>query len=61
MIDWSDLILVMEKSHKTHLLEHFDNIPELINLDIPDDYQFMDSDLIEILKLKTQGLIDGQD
>ena len=53
MISWADLIFVMEKNHKQRIKELYDaslNNIEIIVLDIADDYQFMDPELIEILK-----------
>jgi predicted protein tyrosine phosphatase len=53
MIEWADLIFVMEKRHRQILEERFDNRhkEKMIVLDIADDYQYMDNELIEILKL----------
>lgn len=53
LIDWADKIFVMEKRHKQRLMENFrDDIlsKEIIVLDIPDEYQYMDEELIDILK-----------
>ncbi|WP_123043627.1 low molecular weight protein tyrosine phosphatase family protein [Cohnella candidum] len=53
LIGWSDLIFVMEKKHVRRLKEKFSNqlhSKQIICLDIPDDYRFMDKELIEILK-----------
>ncbi len=51
-IGWADLIFVMEKKHVRRLQEKFrdslDN-KKIVCLNIPDDYQFMDRELIEIL------------
>lgn len=52
-IDWADKIFVMEKRHRERLEELFGDaleVKELIVLDIPDEYQYMDEDLIENLK-----------
>ncbi|WP_341226997.1 protein tyrosine phosphatase [uncultured Arcticibacterium sp.] len=49
---WADLIFVMEKKHKQRLQTKFyEEISgkEVINLDILDDYKFMDEELVEIL------------
>ncbi len=54
MVLWADLIFVMEKKHKTRLVEKFPNATsskEIIILDIPDEYQYMDSELVETLPL----------
>lgn len=51
MIDWADALFVMERKHRDIIKERF-NISDqpLIVLEIPDDYQFGDPELIEILK-----------
>ena len=50
---WAELIFVMENKHKKRIVELYrDDLieKEIIVLDIPDDYQYMDKELIEILK-----------
>ena len=52
-IAWANMIFVMEHKHKTWIKEKFHKEllhKKIIVLDIPDDYQYMDEDLIEILK-----------
>ncbi|MDF1798676.1 MAG: phosphotyrosine protein phosphatase [Planctomycetota bacterium] len=59
-IRWADLILVMEPKHKQRLLADYPGemkFQELHVLDIPDDYQFMDPELVELLKATVQPLI----
>lgn len=51
-IGWADLIFVMEKKHVRRLQERFGDIfsqKKIVCLNIPDDYQFMDDELIKIL------------
>ena len=53
-IEWADLILVMENDHKQKikkLYSHLD-IPTIKTLNIPDEYEYMDEELIEILTEK---------
>ena len=53
-IAWADKIFVMEQKHKSRLLAQFPRslqYKEMIVLDIPDDYRYMDEELIEILKV----------
>lgn len=55
MIQWADLIFVMEKKHKQRMAENFpEEIPgkKIIVLEIPDEYGFMDQELIEEIKTK---------
>ncbi|MFC5702601.1 low molecular weight protein tyrosine phosphatase family protein [Cohnella faecalis] len=60
-IGWSDLIFVMEKKHTRRLREKFSDKlrgKQIVCLDIPDDYKFMDEDLIEILKSRVSDYIE---
>ena len=53
LLGWADVIFVMERKHADYLREKF---PDAIagkpvhNLRIPDDFEFMDEDLIAMLK-----------
>ena len=51
-IEWADIIFVMEKKHKQILTERFSGAREreIIVLDIEDNYQYMDEELIDLLK-----------
>lgn len=56
--DWANVIFVMEAEHKTRLRQSFqseltDTVVEC--LDIPDDYQFMDPELVELLTDRING------
>jgi len=53
-IVWADLIAVIEYKHQQALQEKFSKQLKhktVIVLDIPDDYHYMDEELIEIIKL----------
>jgi predicted protein tyrosine phosphatase len=53
LLAWADLIFVMEKRHRAQLRERFlSEIQEknIIVLDIPDEYEYMDEELIELLE-----------
>ena len=61
LIDWSELIFVMEKRHKEILRDRFDQLlddKQVIVLDISDDYQYMDDELINLLKLSVRPYVD---
>lgn len=49
---WADLVLVMEPKYAARIRFQFpsESIPAMRCLDIPDDYEFMDAELIELLK-----------
>ncbi len=61
LIIWADLIFVMEKQHKDRLMEKFEfesEEKEILILDIPDEYKFMDPELIEEIKAGVDHVID---
>lgn len=63
-IGWADIIFVMEKKHVRRLREKFNESidgKKVTNLDIPDDYIYMDEQLIEILKSRVSQYIDVPD
>ena len=54
-IGWADIIFLMEKSHLNRLRRKFPDVLEgkrTITLLIPDDYEFMQSELIDELRTK---------
>jgi len=60
MIDWADVIFVMERKHRRILEQNF---PEstadkpVIILDIEDNYQFNDPELVDMLKASLQDYL----
>ena len=55
LIDWASLIVVMEKSHMNKLRKKFyTNLfgKRIVCLNIPDDYDYMDEELMQLLKGK---------
>ena len=54
-IDWADILFVMEKRHQKLLNSRFGRQlknKKLVCLRIPDDYEFMAPELIELLQLR---------
>lgn len=52
IIDWADVIFVMENKHRNILRQRFNFTDQsIIILDIADDYQFGDAELIDILRV----------
>ena len=52
LIEWADMILVMEPHHRTKLVRQFGKLirgKRMACLGIPDDYGYMDADLIQLL------------
>lgn len=59
-IDWADIIFAMEQKHKQQLLAYFRRPmlhKALYVLDIPDDYRYMDQELVERLQYSVTALI----
>lgn len=55
LLAWADTVFVMEKAHRNRLSAKFKRDLDgkrVICLDIPDDYAYMDPDLIRLLKQK---------
>ena len=53
LIEWANIILVMERSHRNKVSKKFRaqlKGKRLVVLEIPDDYDYMDPILIKILK-----------
>jgi predicted protein tyrosine phosphatase len=58
MIDWADVIFLMERKHLNILRQRFDLSDQtLVVLDIVDEYQFGDAELISILKTNLAGYL----
>lgn len=57
---WADLVCVMEHKHKQRICATFPRLVQfkkIVVLDIPDDYQYMDAELIELLQQSIPPLI----
>jgi predicted protein tyrosine phosphatase len=57
---WADLIFVMEEKHKSRLVAQFTGLAagkRIHVLDIPDDYQYMDPELVQELKEAVEPLL----
>ncbi|MDP1588344.1 MAG: phosphotyrosine protein phosphatase [Prosthecobacter sp.] len=54
-VEWADLILVMEKAHRNRLSRKFGHLlsgKRVAVLNIPDEFDFMDPELINLLKAR---------
>lgn len=58
---WADVVFVMEREHKVWLTTRFEGLPQprIEVLDIPDDYECMDPELQEMLRLMLGPEIDA--
>jgi len=66
-LEWADVAFVMEREHKATLRTRFSHLelPPIDVLDIPDDFEFMDPGLQEMLRLTLEPelvvLIDARE
>ncbi|MCM3631555.1 protein tyrosine phosphatase [Paenibacillus glycanilyticus] len=63
-VGWADVIFVMEKKHLRRLQAKFASEligKRIICLGIPDEYAFMDEELIELLKSSVSSYIEVPD
>ncbi|GLQ98209.1 low molecular weight protein tyrosine phosphatase family protein [Dyella mobilis] len=62
VLAWSDLIFVMEKAHRSKLSAKFQKYlggKRVICLDIPDQYDFMEPALVQLLRQKVTRFLPG--
>jgi len=60
LIEWSDIVLVMEKSHRNKISKKYKALlkaKRLVVLDIPDNYECMQPELIRLLKVKVSKVV----
>lgn len=59
-IEWATMIFVMEQSHRKKLSKKFRpylNDKQVICLGIPDEYEYMQPELIDLLKKKVEPFL----
>ncbi|WAJ38476.1 phosphotyrosine protein phosphatase [Pseudomonas sp. GOM7] len=59
-IRWADVIIVMEQKHKDRLVAEFTRLLDhkpIHVLEIPDEYKYMDPELVEILEGSVGGCL----
>ena len=57
LVEWADIIFVMENAHRDKLRQKFKaqlKDKRVVCLNIPDDYDYMDAELIQLLKTKVR-------
>ncbi len=62
-IGWADVIFVMEKKHQAFIQEKFREVlknKKIVNLNIPDEYQYMDPELVEMLKTEISSFLEKE-
>ena len=61
-VTWAEVIFVMEPEHKRELLRQFREEAkgrQVVVLDIPDDYAFMDPELVALITAGVHGALGG--
>ena len=58
---WADVVFCMEREHKAWIAARFEgsDLPAVEVLDIPDEYEFMDPQLQEMLRLMLDPELDA--
>lgn len=58
-LTWADVVLVMENKHKKIINNQYNylDLPEIIVLDIPDDYYYMSDELVEMLQISVERVL----
>ncbi|MDI9312249.1 MAG: phosphotyrosine protein phosphatase [Limnohabitans sp.] len=57
LLDWADSIIVMERHHRNFIRKHYPKVYEtkkIVCLYIPDEYDYMQPELIALLKCKIE-------
>ncbi len=60
LIEWADIIFVMEKSHRNKLNKKFKELlrnKRLICLNIPDEYDRMDPVLVQLMEIRVSRYV----
>lgn len=59
ILNWADSIVVMEKHHRSHIRKLFPDVyrnKKIVCLYIPDDFDYMQPELIGLLKYKVEDV-----
>ena len=60
LLGWADVVFVMENKHRDWIWQRYAEIVAdrpIVNLLIPDDYAFMDDELVEILTHRVEAYL----
>jgi len=60
LIEWADIILVMEKAHRNKISAKYKGLlkgKRLVVLNIPDNYECMQPELIQLFKAKVAKIV----
>jgi predicted protein tyrosine phosphatase len=62
LVEWEQAVVVMEKQHRSKVSRRFKRQLDgkrVVCLDIPDDYEFMQPELVAILKARAARFLRG--
>jgi predicted protein tyrosine phosphatase len=62
IIDWADVIFVMEKKHQEILKMKYSHCilkKDIVILNIPDEYKFMDAELVDLLTVCVENYLEN--
>ena len=62
LLEWADIIFVMEKTHRSKISKKFRpclNGKRIVCLNIPDKFEFMDPALVRLLRAKVPKFLSG--
>lgn len=62
LVEWADIVFVMERSHRNKVAKKFKDLlkgKKLVCLDIPDDYDVMDPILVRLLENRVMRHLSG--
>ncbi len=62
-VSWADVIFVMEEKHKSRLVAQYRRLLEnkpIHVLDIPDDYKYMDAELVALLTQSVGAILEQE-
>ena len=63
LIEWADIVMVMEPAHRYKVTKKFKSLlsgKRVIVLGVPDNYAFMDPDLVALLKARVSRYLSSQ-
>lgn len=63
-VRWADVICAMENKHRNRIVASFPRAvvgKRIVVLDIPDDYRFMDPELVDLLTASVRTIIERSD
>ena len=61
LLRWADRVMVMEHAHKQRLREQFPEVVRELHidvLDIPDDFEFMNPELVALIRERVEPLLE---